>query len=310
MAGEEGGEASTPFLLKNAGRGFEGRSSDVFGGLDALEQQHKAHEKNRTDLEEYADLRPDDVKNSSSEGFCDMDLRSKLQEKRQSGKTDKPGSTSKESAEADHSFRKRGRDMAKSGGISSISSHGRQSAKSQDCRFQRPIGRAPGRVSGRRQQVPNFGKGTQKWTRYSLEDVKSSDMSDKSNTQAALAFLEERRQLQEKQEKEDTGEWMEDEFDLGAAACSKGLFSFSKRSKTQEPNSVATDIPKSENRVVDLGLSEQSTETADDCDEADEGENETVVSETLSAQEITPVKPAFKNRKGIHRNIRSRDVDD
>lgn len=37
--------------------------------------------------------------------------------------------------------------------------------------------------------VPDYHKNPQKWTKYSLHDVNEADMSDKKNTQAALAFL-------------------------------------------------------------------------------------------------------------------------
>ncbi|CAD6203449.1 GSCOCG00009767001-RA-CDS [Cotesia congregata] len=37
--------------------------------------------------------------------------------------------------------------------------------------------------------VPDYHKNPQKWTKYSLDDVNEADMSDKKNTQAALAFL-------------------------------------------------------------------------------------------------------------------------
>lgn len=39
--------------------------------------------------------------------------------------------------------------------------------------------------------IPDFKKNPHKWTKYSLADVKDDDMSDKSNTKAALSFLNE-----------------------------------------------------------------------------------------------------------------------
>lgn len=40
-------------------------------------------------------------------------------------------------------------------------------------------------------RVPDFRKNPSKWTKYSLEDVKDEDMSERSNTAAALSFLKE-----------------------------------------------------------------------------------------------------------------------
>ncbi|EFA11351.1 U5 small nuclear ribonucleoprotein TSSC4 [Tribolium castaneum] len=39
--------------------------------------------------------------------------------------------------------------------------------------------------------IPDFKKNPHKWTKYSLADVKDEDMSDRSNTKAALSFLNE-----------------------------------------------------------------------------------------------------------------------
>ncbi|XP_044754228.1 protein TSSC4 [Coccinella septempunctata] len=38
-------------------------------------------------------------------------------------------------------------------------------------------------------KLPDFKKNPHKWTKYSLEDVKDEDISDKANTKAALSFL-------------------------------------------------------------------------------------------------------------------------
>ncbi|KAJ8981077.1 hypothetical protein NQ317_007214 [Molorchus minor] len=40
-------------------------------------------------------------------------------------------------------------------------------------------------------RIPDFKKNPHKWTKYSLDDVKEDDMSDKGNTRAALSFLKE-----------------------------------------------------------------------------------------------------------------------
>lgn len=40
-------------------------------------------------------------------------------------------------------------------------------------------------------RIPDYCVNPHKWTRYSLEDVKNEDMSERSNTTAALSFLKE-----------------------------------------------------------------------------------------------------------------------
>lgn len=54
--------------------------------------------------------------------------------------------------------------------------------------FKRPEGPAP-RASNR--NVPDYHKNPHKWTKYSLDDVSNDDMTEQSNTWAALSFLKE-----------------------------------------------------------------------------------------------------------------------
>ena len=62
--------------------------------------------------------------------------------------------------------------------------------------FRRPQGRG-----ARRQRYrPGFNRNPGKWTSYDLSDVSRDQLSDKSNTAAALQFLEERRQAKESPE--------------------------------------------------------------------------------------------------------------
>ncbi|CAK9803969.1 hypothetical protein ANTPLA_LOCUS3891 [Anthophora plagiata] len=65
--------------------------------------------------------------------------------------------------------------------------------------FKRPEGPAPRAVS---RNVPDFHKNPHKWKKYSLDDVSNDDMTEESNTRAALSFLKElkARRLMEKQE--------------------------------------------------------------------------------------------------------------
>ncbi|XP_018567300.1 protein TSSC4 [Anoplophora glabripennis] len=54
--------------------------------------------------------------------------------------------------------------------------------------FKKPQNVAPKNYINR---IPDFKKNPHKWTRYSLDDVREEDISDKGNTKAALSFLKE-----------------------------------------------------------------------------------------------------------------------
>lgn len=55
--------------------------------------------------------------------------------------------------------------------------------------FKKPQARPPRGIPNRR--VPDYQVNPHKWTRYSLGDVKSEDMSERANTAAAMSFLKE-----------------------------------------------------------------------------------------------------------------------
>lgn len=50
--------------------------------------------------------------------------------------------------------------------------------------------------------VPDYHRNPHKWIKYSLEDVSQEDMSDQSNTAAALSFLKEMQERKRQQEME------------------------------------------------------------------------------------------------------------
>ncbi|CAH1372698.1 U5 small nuclear ribonucleoprotein TSSC4 [Tenebrio molitor] len=54
--------------------------------------------------------------------------------------------------------------------------------------------------------IPDFKKNPHKWKKYSLADVKDEDMSDKSNTKAALSFLNELKSRNNHEVKSDRAE--------------------------------------------------------------------------------------------------------
>lgn len=62
--------------------------------------------------------------------------------------------------------------------------------------FKRPEGPAP-RTTFR--NIPDYHRNPHKWVKYSLDDVSSEDMTDRSNTQAAMSFL---RELKARRKKE------------------------------------------------------------------------------------------------------------
>lgn len=69
--------------------------------------------------------------------------------------------------------------------------------------FNRPQDPAP---RARCKTIPDHHKNPHKWVRYSLDDVSNEDMTERSNTQAALSFL---RQLKARREKEQPTECQE-----------------------------------------------------------------------------------------------------
>ena len=372
-------EAATPFTLKNVGSGFEGRIDDVFSGLDALEQQHFTLQQSKTDTEDYDNLKSDDDDDDDDDGVVGVSTSSRsrsLQQQKgdyaQEGRHDlsSSGQYQHERAEAEKysSPRKdsdRGslsRDRNKDSFRGKGTHWHSEETQSQrpDTQFRRPRGRAPHAQS----RVPDHRKRPQNWTYYSLEDVTGADMSEKSNTQAALAFLDERRKLHEQGDDEDHAMEAKEVFDAGSGACSKGLFSFSKRSKTSSLDCKTSGkdkaVAEGVERVVqgDGTVVETSSEQGQDevsnkltitsmddevsgksaitCIEGEASGKSTITSfedkaagkstitsieveasgkSTITSLELeeditAETKPTFKSRKGIRRNIRSRDDDE
>jgi hypothetical protein len=65
--------------------------------------------------------------------------------------------------------------------------------------FKRPVAPPP-RFKSR--DVPDYHRNPHKWIKYSLGDVSQEDMSDQSNTAAALSFLKEMQERKRQQEME------------------------------------------------------------------------------------------------------------
>lgn len=72
--------------------------------------------------------------------------------------------------------------------------------------FKRPEGPAP-RANFR--NIPDYHRNPHKWVKYSLDDVSNEDMTDRSNTQAAMSFLKELKARKRKVEVDEYEEEMD-----------------------------------------------------------------------------------------------------
>ncbi|EFN78167.1 uncharacterized protein LOC105188934 [Harpegnathos saltator] len=98
--------------------------------------------------------------------------------------------------------------------------------------FKRPEGRAP-RTSFR--GVPDYHKNPHKWIKYSLADVSNEDMTEHSNTQAAMSFLKELKARRKKEEANELKEKMDIEScDSNAQDCKETVFKHKKRKLTSQ----------------------------------------------------------------------------
>ncbi|XP_012057269.1 PREDICTED: protein TSSC4 [Atta cephalotes] len=93
--------------------------------------------------------------------------------------------------------------------------------------FKRPEGPAP-RTNFR--NIPDYHRNPHKWVKYSLDDVSNEDMTEHSNTQAAMSFL---RELKARRKKEEIGECGEE---MNAETCESNSTEtqFKKRSSSSQ----------------------------------------------------------------------------
>ncbi|XP_013789442.1 uncharacterized protein LOC106473305 [Limulus polyphemus] len=73
---------------------------------------------------------------------------------------------------------------------------------SHNDKFVRPRGFAPKKRKVDNKTMPGFKRHPEKWTKYSLTDVSSYEMSDESNSQVALSFLKQLKKEKSKGENE------------------------------------------------------------------------------------------------------------
>ncbi|XP_033194587.1 uncharacterized protein LOC117159136 [Bombus vancouverensis nearcticus] len=112
--------------------------------------------------------------------------------------------------------------------------------------FKRPEGPAPRAIS---RNIPDFHKNPHKWKKYSLDDVSNDDMTEESNTRAALSFLKELKARRSVGKIEESEGKDADESDLVKRSQSKIMFKCKKQKismaevefKKPESNTNETD---------------------------------------------------------------------
>lgn len=92
--------------------------------------------------------------------------------------------------------------------------------------FKQPEGPAPRAVN---RSVPDFHKNPHKWKKYSLDDVSNDDMTEESNTRAALSFLKELKARKSIEKVRESEKMDIDESDLNKGNEMKILFKTKKR---------------------------------------------------------------------------------
>lgn len=267
---------------------FTSRSHDIFAGLGELEKKHSAFLKvlsSKGSMEDQGLTKLDPDENGEESGRPEHKVCSQLGDTKGS---DFAGQTFKQP-----------RGLGKAH-VNNQNSHAPSST------FKRPQ-RRPFYKHGR-QGVPDFRKHPEKYTHYSLGDVSERDMSDRSNAQAAFAFLEERRLQREKEERAAAGvpEEEEETFDTDLAACSQGQIAFSKPpqnrttdskhqgkgEKSQIPNSKTSSLLSSyEDEELLKGGAESFKPRNVDTEDLNDSTS------TKSEDSKTSVSSSFKSRK-------------
>lgn len=121
--------------------------------------------------------------------------------------------------------------------------------------FKRPEGPAP--VKGHK-SIPDHHRHPHKWTKYSLEDVPTEQMSDRSNAQAAFSFLRElraRKSMENSKGEKDVGTSSngvdsENETILSTRCKSTAHIPFRKTVKNRINDEQSVVIVKSSDRPV------------------------------------------------------------
>jgi len=98
--------------------------------------------------------------------------------------------------------------------------------------FKRPEGPAP-RANFR--NIPDYHRNPHKWVKYTLDDVSSEDMTERSNTQAAMSFLRELKARKKKEEVDDCEDKMDVEpCELNTQDSNETRFKSKKRASSSQ----------------------------------------------------------------------------
>ena len=285
---------------------FTTRSQDVFSGLGDLEKKHSAFLKVLSSKGTMED-----------QGLVKMDPEDEDSPSESRNKSRQP---SAHSAPYPHGRARpglrdtRGADYRRSPSPRQVrhgnkTQSGRSSFQDPSFKFKQPQRRPPHRRG--QNQIPDFKKHPDKYTHYSLGDVSEKDMSERSNSRAALAFLEERRLQREKEEQMIAGVSDEEEiiFDTELAACSQGRIAFSRPNQKRGTD----DKHDKGNKAQSMGETESSLfSNFEDGNSLEEGEEGKSTKTGTAGEEDIQNLPGFKSRKtkGIKRNIRKKCVDE
>ncbi|XP_033742574.1 uncharacterized protein LOC117329007 [Pecten maximus] len=270
---------SSDFTILSGNDGFSNRCKDVFSCLQTLEDKHVAHDKSISEEGSQHLLKADPTVEDTetiSRKFKKPDNlpspRNSTSRLQKSHEDERKGLKRPSSELYVPPYKKRG-DNPESDNKSSKT----------DSDFKLPPQRFPNQ---RKNKVPDFKLNPNKWKKYTLEDVSNEDMSQAANTQAAFAFLEERRKLREAAD----GKEEEVKADVEGGACSQGAIVFKRPTKKggNKQDSVSTKI--------------KSDKNCDNFDGDDDLEDESLI-----------IKPSvtFKSKKNkSQRNLRKKETED
>ncbi|KAF3428003.1 hypothetical protein E2986_10954 [Frieseomelitta varia] len=122
--------------------------------------------------------------------------------------------------------------------------------------FKRPEGPAPRALS---RNIPDFHKNPHKWKKYSLDDVSNDDMTEESNTRAALSFLKELKARKSVEKIQESEKMDVDESGSGRRSQAKITF----KSKKQKTSAEDVEFKKPENNADKTGNTPVIIETDD-----------------------------------------------
>ncbi|KAK6645584.1 hypothetical protein RUM43_001864 [Polyplax serrata] len=110
--------------------------------------------------------------------------------------------------------------------------------KGKDSLFNKPV-ELPPRFR-RRSRVPDYQRNPHKWTKYSLGDVTQDDMSNASNTAAALSFLKEVKRQKSNKEVND-----EKKETVSESASDAHLHTFNRPNRKSKESHIIEEVQPS-----------------------------------------------------------------